>query len=239
MLYNPTKSVWLNPNIEYLFNQEICEWDAKDAGFNIIKEFKLLPVEKIRELERLGKGIERHIEIGKLQRDDKELSKALMDKFAEVRAVFISTNKLDDNSILSVKKDAIFTIGNVITRKKFGLVEFVPKNSYSSYIRFSNINNMELYYNSIDIDIKGMADPAINSHRLFMYKFLHDIIGMIEENNPRVKKKLIDFINQYKAGSLEDEYYLKFDNRSSEIDPLFNYNNILIPLVQIIIREVQ
>ena len=51
MSYNPSKTTWFNPDIEYLFNNEIIEYDMKDAGFNIIKQFKLLPDIKIKELE--------------------------------------------------------------------------------------------------------------------------------------------------------------------------------------------
>src|SRR5699024_841373 len=121
--------------------------------------------------ERIPRGIQRHIQVGVLQRDDKEFSKRLTDKFTEVRALFMMMNQLKDDSIISVKKDAIYTIGKV-KRTTFGKVKFMEKNHYSSYIRFPDITNLELYYGENGIDVKGMGDAAVNRHRLYMLEFL-------------------------------------------------------------------
>ena len=39
MIYQASKTTWLNPNIEYLFDSEIIEYDMSDAGFSLVKEF--------------------------------------------------------------------------------------------------------------------------------------------------------------------------------------------------------
>lgn len=238
MGYNPSKSTWLNPNIDYLFDEEIIEYDMRDAGFSLIKQFKLLPPGKIRELEQLGKGEARHIAIGMLERDDKELSKALSSKFAEVRGIFISMNGLTDDQIVSVKKDAIYTIGQC-KRLRFGLVQFVAKNTYSSYLRFPNIQNLEIYYSSEATDVKGMGDTATNRHRLYMLNFLRTMISLIEHKDRGCKRRIMKFIEEYKAHELDEGYYLEFNNLSRAINPSFNYLNVIVPLVQIINREIQ
>ena len=237
MGYNPSKSTWLNPNIEYLFNDDIIEYDIHDAGFSLIQQYQLLPPEKIKELERIPKGIQRHIQVGVLQRDDKEFSKRLTDKFTEVRALFMMMNQLKDDSIISVKKDAIYTIGKV-KRTTFGKVKFMEKNHYSSYIRFPDITNLELYYGENGIDVKGMGDAAVNRHRLYMLEFLRKTIKSIEQQDSSVKRKFIRFFNQYKFDELDEEFYIEFNNVSRDQNKLFNYANLLIPLLKIIMREV-
>lgn len=237
MGYNPSKSTWLNPNIEYLFNDDIIEYDIHDAGFSLIQQYQLLPPEKIKELERIPKGIQRHIQVGVLQRDDKEFSKKLTDKFTEVRALFMMMNQLKDDSIISVKKDAIYTIGKV-KRTTFGKVKFMEKNHYSSYIRFPDITNLELYYGENGIDVKGMGDAAVNRHRLYMLEFLRKTIKSIEEQDSSVKRKFMRFFNQYKFDELDEEFYIEFNNVSRDQNKLFNYANLLIPLLKIIMREV-
>lgn len=237
MGYNPSKSTWLNPNIEYLFNDDIIEYDIHDAGFSLIQQYQLLPPEKIKELERIPKGIQRHIQVGVLQRDDKEFSKRLTEKFTEVRALFMMMNQLKDDSIISVKKDAIYTIGKV-KRTTFGKVKFMEKNHYSSYIRFPDITNLELYYGENGIDVKGMGDAAINRHRLYMLEFLRKTIKSIEEQDSSVKRKFMRFFNQYKFDELDEEFYIEFNNVSRDQNKLFNYANLLIPLLKIIMREV-
>ena len=237
MGYNPSKSTWLNPNIEYLFNDDIIEYDIHDAGFSLIQQYQLLPPEKIKELERIPRGIQRHIQVGVLQRDDKEFSKRLTDKFTEVRALFMMMNQLKDDSIISVKKDAIYTIGKV-KRTTFGKVKFMEKNHYSSYIRFPDITNLELYYGENGIDVKGMGDAAVNRHRLYMLEFLRKTIKSIEEQDSSVKRKFMRFFNQYKFDELDEEFYIEFNNVSRDQNKLFNYANLLIPLLKIIMREV-
>lgn len=235
-IYNPSQTTWLNPNIEYLFGDEIIEYDMKDAGFNLIKQYRLLPDEKIRELSMIPKGYERNVQVGILQGKDKEFSEALLSKFAEMRKIFIETNGLTDDDIISVKKDAIFTIGTV-KRTHFGGVIFVPKNQYTSYLRFPEINNLEIYYGAGSMDIKGMSDQAVNRHRLYMYDFIRSVIEMIEDNSSRVKRYLTKFISDYKSHNLEDPFYIEFNSFSKDMNPIFNFQNIIIPLVRIVIKE--
>lgn len=237
-MYNPSKQVWLNPNIEYLFDQEIIEYDMQDAGFSLIQQFNLLPDEKIKELTKLGKGLTRHIEIGKLQGSDPNFSKALSNKFADLRTIFIQMNKLTDDDILSVKKDAIFTIGKC-SKTKFGSIQFVPKNVYTSYIRFPNINNLEIYYSADQIDVKGISDSVINRHRLYMLDFIRTMISMIEIKDKRVKRYIMKFIDDYKFNNLDDGYYLEFNNKSKDINPLFNFKEVIIKFLQIILKEIE
>ena len=235
--YEPSKTTWLNPNIEYLFDYDIREYDIQDAGFNLIKQFKLLPEDEIKRLERIGKGKERHIQVGLLQRENKELSEKLLNSFAEARKIFISFNKLDTvNNLISVKKDAMFIIGTV-DRVKFGKVIWNDKNRYTSYIRFPENNNIELYYSEYGIDVKGMSDISVNRHRIYMLEWLREMIKMIENKDNRIKRKLISFIEDYKSGNLNEAYYLEFNNMSKDINPLYNYQHIIIPMAQIVLRE--
>ena len=235
MLYNPNKSTWLNSNIEYLFNNDITEFDIKDAGINIIQEYKLLDQQTINNLLNLPK-LDRHIAIGKLQSKDKNFSLALMNKFAEIRNIFININKLEDN-IISVKKDAIYTFKKC-DRTKFGKIEFIPKNVYTSYIRFSDNMNIEIYYSNDKLDIKGIGDHSLNKHRLYLLEFLKKIISYLESKDSSIKRYIKNFIMDYKFMKLDDAYYLEFNNLSKDFNPIYNYQKLLIPLIQIILKEI-
>lgn len=236
-MYNPEKSNYFNPNIEFIFNSIIYEYDIKDAGFNIIQEFMLLPIPKIRELQGYDK-IKRHIEIGKLMRDDKQLSTNMSEKFILIRRKFIEANDITDSDIISVKKDAIFSIKEC-TKLHFNRIHFDIKNKYTSYIRYPNNNNLEIYYSTDKMDIKGMSDNTVNKHRLFMLQFIKSMIEMLEDKNSKIKRYLYNFINKYKAFELSEEYYLEFNNMSKNINPLFNYQDIIIPFVQLVIKEIE
>ena len=237
MAYDPKQTTWFNPNIEYLFDDDIIEYDIQDAGFSLIKEFKLLPDEKINELARLDKGLSRHIEVGKLQRDDKQFSQRLSNAFEEARRHFINTNKIADDSIVSVKKDAIFTTANA-RRTNFGHVHFATKHRYTSYLRFSNIHNIEIYYSNTNVDYKQINDHCINRHRLYTVSFLEGFIKRMESMDKHsVQSYLMNYLMKYKAMELDEEHYLEFNNKSTDINPSFNFVNVLVPLVQLVIKE--
>ena len=165
--YRPQQTTWLNKDIEYLFNEEIIEYDIRDAGFSIIKAFNLLPQQEIRRLETFEKGFPRHKEVDILLRNDLALSSALLNKFIQVREFFVNANEITSDQIISVKKDAFFVIGEC-KKRKFGIIEFIPKHTYSSYIRFHKADNIEIYYNDGVLDIKGIGDIGQNRHRLYM-----------------------------------------------------------------------
>lgn len=238
MKYYSEKSNWFNPNIEYLFNSIIYEYDIKDAGFSIIKSYCLLNPEIICKLEKMEKK-ERTIEIGKIMGQDKDFSTKLTKQFGEMRKFFIDANYIDDNDLIAVKKDALFCTKecNIL---KFGLVEFRVKNKYSSYIRFPYNNNLEIYYNDGgQIDVKGISEMNLDKHRLYMLDFLVKVIKMLENKDNSLKYFMRKFINDYKQFKLDMAYYLEFSNLSAEITPLFNYQKIIIPILQIILKELK
>lgn len=236
MLYLPEKSNWFNPKIEYLFNSLIYEYDIKNAGFSIIQEFGLLPSSEIMRLSKMEKGVQT-IEIGKLMGKDKSFSSALQEHFALVRKFFIDSNYIEDCDLVSVKKDALFCTKEC-SKLKFGKVEFRVKNKYSSYIRFPLNNNLEIYYNDgCKLEVKGITDSNLNKHRIYMLEFIQKFIAMVEERNPAVKNFFKEFLMKYKWFELDTEYYLEFNNLSNAITPLFNYQMILIPFAQILVKE--
>jgi hypothetical protein len=233
-MYSPEKSSWLNPNIDYVLNSKIVEYDIESAGINLIIKHSLLPIDLIRKLKDLPK-IEQNIAIGKLQRDIDGFSKNLLDAFTSARSDFITANKLNDSNIIAVKKDAIFTIGDCQVQRFKGF-NFRPKNEYSSFIKLKNI---ELYYSDTLIDTKGIGDLALSKHRLYLLDWIREIISKLEIKDPSVRRDIRKFIDKYKAMELDDGYYLEFTNRSASINELYNLQNVIVPLVQITIREIR
>ena len=233
-MYDAKKSTWLNPNIEYLFNDVIIEYDMVNAGFNIIKRYSLLNKPIIDSLSRMDK-VTRHREIGILQIGNKDLTKELLGKFALMREFFIEANKLDHHRIISVKKDAIYTIGECKHLRHDGL-SFVKKSEYTSYIRLPENHNIEIYYGSETMDIKGISDTVLNRHRMHMLEFLSEMIVGMEIKDMSIKRKMRRFLKDYKSGSLDDSYYLEFNNMSREHNPIYNYQKVIVPLAHMMMR---
>lgn len=206
------RTSYLNKSIDYLFDANIVEYDMKNAGLNLIKYFKLLDDKTINELDKMEK-VACHKKVGLMQRDDKDFSKRLLDSFAEARRMFFVNNQIDDSDVLTIKKDAIFTINKNCKITSFGNIVFDKKNVYTSYI---HLNKLEFYFNSRtdDITIKGLGQKEtltniLNKHRDYLLKFIFQVVRMSERRVDRrlVVKYITDFIRMYRQKKLPIEYY--------------------------------
>ena len=247
------KHNYLNKNIEYLVNNEITEYDIRSAGFNIIKKYKLLDDKKISHLESLPKK-RRQITIGLYQKDNIEFRDRLNEKFIEIRKLFFEANELDDDDVLSIKKDAIITLKKCF-HTEFDNIEFIDKNVYSSYFY---INKFEFYINEKNIHLKGISDEKLKLHEDYMLDFLHKIFRLIETSSN--KKYIIDnirqFISFYKNKMLHIGYYRELNADSlyklnidflndhigvehtkslDNIDISYNYLKYIVPIINILL----
>ena len=180
--------------------------------------------------------------------------------FKKARKMFFEENNLNEEDIISIKKDAIF-INKKIAVRKFGNIEFVKKNVYSSYYY---INGLELYFSNKKkkIDVKGISDSLIKRHDGFMLDFLIDIFTK-NEYDPTLEESaelLLEFAEEYKTKQLPIEFYREFNkicayktniemNNGRQIvyldqidehnelvetiDIRFNYLNVIMPLIRI------
>lgn len=240
----------INDNILYLFNKSIYEFDMKNAGYNLSCAYNLLPVSVIEKLSKYKKD-KRTIEIGKLQRMDDKFKNNLQEAFKDARKLFFEANNLDENDIISVKKDAIFTTKYCKNQRFLNYIEFRQKNQYSSYIRLNK--KIELYYSPIKMDIKGLGSDSINYHNDYMIKFIKSYFNKMETDTAEnTLRHLRSFIDKYKLRELNVEYYRRFDkdpyfdlinddvkyydywdHEKNDLDISFNYFEVLIKLAKI------
>jgi hypothetical protein len=232
----------------------ITEYDMKEAGFSLIKEFSLLPNNVISTLSKLTKQ-ERTIRIGKLMKSDQfNLSEELMESFIEARRLFFESNELESQDILSIKKDAIFVIDKSCDYLDFGdNIHFVPKNKYSSFIKLDGI---ELYYSAwkdtMDIKKTSNKDNPLFGH---IKKILKSNETVSKDNLFQLLQKFrSDYLNFrletecYRELNIENKFRINSDMVSnlvltdrldeSLVDYInieYNYIHIVIPLISVLL----
>lgn len=242
------RTLYLNKEIDYLFNCEIREYDLKSAGLNLIKYFKLLPQDKIDYLDKMDKEA-RNKEIGMLQKQ-KEFAKQLKDAFTEARRMFFDANNIEDYEVLSVKKDAIFIIRKLCFNNTFDNLEFRVKNQYLGYM---HLNNKEFYYTSPDdpLDVKGFGTEVQYYHGEYMLDFIRDVFtNAIYCSRNDTINQLVKFVRAYKHKYLDYGYYRMLDEEmyyevidgderfkikdiesdEVDIDITYNYFKYIIPI---------
>ena len=249
------KDTFLNKNIFYLFNREIVEYDMEDAGFSLIQEFGLLPDKEIERLKKKGKQ-KRKIAIGIIQKNDKKFRTDLKEAFSMARESFFISNGLEEEDVISIKKDAIFTKRRCEVEKVGSYINFRKKHEYTSYILLGTKKGkpLEIYYGPFDFAVKGISDSLLAYHEDYMIDFMKRFFSKMQTSDKTsVLQFMRRFVDKYKRRALEMGYYRNFnivsdftiinepdvvymDYDSSaieDIDISYNYFNILLKLLKI------
>lgn len=205
------KDSYTTANIPFLFNSTIIEYDMKDAGYSLIREFKQLPEHTIERLGKLPKDM-RKKQIGVLERDDKDFKEVHKQSFVDARELFFISNNIEDGDIISIKKDAIFVTKECDETKLSNYIEFRPKHKYTSFLNLMLKKRIEVYYNPEETDVKGISDDKLLWHQNYMLKFISSFIKRMENDREvDVIEYTKRFIDKYKGRKLEKEYYREFN----------------------------
>lgn len=250
-----TKNMIKSPIIDLEINSSIIEYDIRSANTSLMRYYGMIPEKQIASLEKLSKK-KREIAVGLLCQKDKEFSKKLNNAFDDIVNMFIEVNRLEDIDILSIKKDAVFVINRKDIKTTFGPVVFVPKNKYHSFIK---INNFEFYINDEKIDVKGLQNQQ-DKHVDGILFLIRDVLNTCIKSNMNhkdIQKYLSEFVLEYKKKTLDFPIYREFNQTSQyavwldgekyyfdeidetyieELDISFNYINIILPLVRLLLK---
>ncbi len=211
------KSFYTAP-ISYIISSYIREYDISKANINILFMKGVISKEQYDYLNSIDR-MSRQVYIGLLQKNDQNVSKSLKEGIKEMRYLFLTSNEINENDVLSIKNDAVFIINKIPTVTKFGNIEFVCKNVYTSFYKLNN--KMEIYY-SYDmvtgienIDIKGIREEKLILHKNHFLEFLLVLFNSAQsEPIPETIKLLLDFYERYLNLKLGIEYYREFNSES-------------------------
>lgn len=214
------KHNYLNKDIKVLRNTFINEYDMSAGGYSILKRAGALSSFEIEYLEKCSK-LERNIYLGNKVREQPALNTLQIEGFTEARKLFFELNNIDPNSVLAIKKDAIFLIRTTVPYKEFDGFKFKIENTYNSYY---NINDVEFYYKSSTnkIDTKGLKKVQ-HLHQDYFLNDLARIFGLAEKNN---QDYLIKYLKKYRRQYLGRELDVNC-YRELNLDSMFRYKNNL------------
>ena len=191
-------------DIVYLKSRRIQEYDIVEGGFSVSKEKDLLPKDFICFLSALTKH-ERHVEIGKYIRENKDFNNKLFEGFREFVFYFCKENKISEEKILSIKKDSVTFFDSNIKRSSFGEVVFTPRARATS---FALINGKEFFVNTSDNKewFNGFNED-------FYYKdtLIEEIFNLLRYGETKDNRFLFEYIRELRTSyvdlSLCDSYY--------------------------------
>lgn len=215
---------------DYSFNTQIIEYDIQSAGLSILSSSGVLSQEEIGMYQAMTKS-SRNVAIGLMIRDNPEYSKILSKGFIQARKQFIESNQLSESDIICIKKDAIFTTKKC-TSLEFNGVKFRSKNKWRSYLKLEKIEFF--YMDKSRYQVLNLGTAAIDYHKDGWIKTIIDIIDRISNADRSVRTVVMNLIMKYKAGKLDDCYYHCFKSDPSNIDEIYNYKEVIIPLMKLL-----
>lgn len=237
LTYNPKYRNYLAP-LPYLISHFIYEYDISKANISILLYKGIINKEEFNRIKKLPRD-QRQIYVGYMQKD-KKVSKALSEGLGEFRRKFLTDNNINDMELLSVKNDAIFLIDRIPTITIFDNIEFIKKNTYTSYFY---LNKLEVYYyldriNDREIiDIKGVNDANLLLHQGYFIEFLCSVFESIQidtiENTIEIINNFHDkYINRklpigyYRELNADSEFRITMDNNQSYLLKMVDNSNI-------------
>lgn len=213
------KHNYINKDINIITDIFIREYDLKSAGLNILYNKGIF---KDKEYDILLKKekFQRNYLIGKFLQNNPYCNKILMDTFIEIRKKFFELNNLEDTDILSIKKDAIFTIDKECKNLEFDNYQFVSKGKFTNFVQF---NQKEFYYNKYteNFEIKGYSEETKNFQKNYYFNLLKNIIKLSNKKD-EIFKILIEIKSDLLEYKLPLEYYKDIDSNMY----LFKFNGI-------------
>lgn len=206
-------------DIPYLIAHHITEYDIQKANINVLFELGLIDEDYYNRLNNMER-MKRQIEIGYLIKYNEGLGDRLANGIIQFKKKFFESNKIDDNSVLSIKNDAIFLIDIFPKITEFGRVHFINKNNYTSYIRLQKSIEIYFEYNTVDgtisLDIKGISDDNLEKHHKYMATFIAEVLFYIETGDISSALTYVsEFYNDYIDRKLPVGYYRNFDAMSN------------------------
>lgn len=206
-----TDKINISPDIKYVISQYIREYDISKCNINMLLLSGDIDIKLYNKLYNSSREY-REIYIGKLIKNNYNIYKSISNGVIKYRNILFEKNNINENDILTIKNDAVFTINRILEYTKFdNYIEFKNKNIYTSFFM---INNLELYYNinTDDIHVKGISDDNIKKHHEFL-ELIKTLIYLIEMNMLT------------EASNILLNYYYKFISGDISLNMLRNFNS--------------
>lgn len=241
-------------DVRYLRNKIIHEYDIASGGYNVALSEKLIDDEDILEELSLASKKEKQIILGNYAKENTEFTKKLHEGFQKYIGAFITLNDIEEGNVIAIKKDSITFHSSTVKRTKFKTVKFTNRGTFSSYLK---IGKLEFYYNGKTGATLAKGLP-IDSYEETLVEEIFTLmkIAEIANSKKRVAKHLAELRHAYVTLDLTNNYYKELsalngfklkeslvncttysdhidDDNISNVDIMWNYRNIIIPLCEI------
>lgn len=187
----------------------ILEYDIKLAGPSLLLDAGVLSKEKFDYLTSLPKR-ERYIATGKLQINNPEYYEVIRNGYKKYTNLFIEENNIQKDDILEINNDAVWLIGVIPEKLRFGNILFVRKSEFT--LVFNVKSRVKIYFNE--------NRNVTHRDRIIVRGATLNVASPLYEEIDRV----FLLYSQKKMTLLYEELHrlLKYYTKHKELEPLLN-----------------
>lgn len=229
----------------------IYEYDMEAAGLSVLRDRDLISPKEHARLQALPKS-RRVVEVGLLCRGDDVALQAVESGTREAVAEFCQENGFDEGDIISVKRDAVYSLRPA---RVLRLGEYIRFREDGRYTSFFNLSGVEFYYSCRNRSavVKGIGREVERTHRDHFIKLICGIIDLSENlKHDRLMQILAlkrrDYVTMkagaecYREMSANNAFRLKGSLTGVDlyadhwpgpdsVDISYNYAKFIVPLV--------
>ena len=126
----------------------ISEYDIRKCNISILYDTSHITKKEYDRISKMEK-IERNVLIGNMMKEDKKIYDIIKDGQNKYTELLIKENNLSESNVYEINHDAVWVIGRLCKKLKFGNITFVRKQTYTSMYDFKIKNtHYKVYYNS-------------------------------------------------------------------------------------------
>jgi hypothetical protein len=207
------KSLYTTPSVIALCN--IYEYDISKANISILRSAKKIDDEQYNYFMNMNR-MERQITIGKMIKNDREITEILSKYLEASRFMFMMNNQINNMNVISIKKDAMFVTKECSNLTIDNNIHFTLRNTFQLFMK---VNKLELYYGCDDdkdvLDIKGINDAKLEYHFGGYLKMLFELMRLIVKG---LYKEALEYIRSfddlYENRDLPIQFYREFNSTS-------------------------
>lgn len=206
-------------NAKFIKSVNIIEYDISKANITTLFEAGVISEKEYRYLYCLPK-IDREIYIGNLigkSTKNNSIYETIKRGIIEGKRKLFLQNKIQDREIIRIANDAVYIMRPApLIQTKFGMIEFKPKNQYTTFARIGGLSIFFGYrMGDITLDVIGLGKEQILIHSDYMLTFIGNLFYLIETSDMnQIIDYYLGFYNQYLQKKLDIHYYRELNENS-------------------------
>ena len=203
------KITYLCPD-RYLSGQ-IIEYDIKQANITMLYKYGVIDKKYYNYLRNVPK-IQREIIIGKKIEADKNIYNTIQKGIKDAKCQLFDINNIKEYEVVRIANDAVYVNRvNGLQYTIFDDIEFVPKSTYTCYLKLNDILFFISFGENINVDIKGLGENY-DIHQPLISIIVNIINELYYIDIITAMRSLSNFIDDYQNRRLGVEYYREMNS---------------------------